>query len=252
MKLAAIQFRPPKGQPSLARSGLCALIEQAGSQGADLIVCPEMATTGYIWSSPEALEPLAEPARGPTLEMLAEQAKAHRSWIVCGFAESSGGALYNSALMVDPWGDLVRCYRKVLLYDADLPWARPGRQHMSVGSDLGRIAPAICMDLNDDNLIRYLHRARVDVLAFCTNWVDEGSAVHPYWIWRLAGWPGWLVAANSWGPDEGTQFSGGSAIITPDKRVVARAGYLGDEVLLVDTEALPQSTVLRSPDELSW
>ena len=251
MKLAAIQFKPPKGQPTLARSGLAVLIEQAGEQGADLIVCPELATTGYIWRSPEELEPLAEPARGPTLEMLSQQAKAHRSWIVCGFAENCGGVLYNSALMVDPWGDLVCCYRKVLLYDADLSWARAGKKRMSIGSDLGRIAPAICMDLNDDGLIRYLHRAGVDVLAFCTNWVEEGSEVHPYWSWRLAGWPGWLVAANTWGQDEDTLFSGCSAIIAPDKRVVAHASNVGDEVLLVDTESIPESMV-PPPSEPFW
>jgi predicted amidohydrolase len=251
VKLAAIQFRPPKGKPELARSGLAELIGAAGEQGADLIVCPEMATTGYIWHSPADLAPLAEPARGPTLAMLSEKAREHRSWIVCGFAEDAGGgALYNSALVVDPFGDMVRCYRKVLLYDADLSWARPGQQRMSIGSDLGRIAPAICMDLNDDGLIRYLHRAGVDVLAFCTNWVDEGSAVHPYWIWRLTGWPGWLVAANTWGQDEDTLFSGCSAIIAPDKRVVAAAGYLGDEVLLVDTEALPEPIDLPDSDPL--
>ena len=240
MKLAAIQFRPPKGQPDLARAGLGELVDRAGEGGADLIVCPEMATTGYIWHNPADLEPFAEPARGPTLAMLSSKARAHRSWIVCGFAEQSAGSLYNSALMIDPWGDLVRCYRKVLLYDADFAWARPGQQRMSIGSDLGRIAPAICMDLNDDGLIRYLHRAGVDVLAFCTNWVDEGSEVHSYWTWRLASWPGWLVAANTWGQDEDTLFSGCSAIIAPNKQVVATAGYLGDEVLLVDTEDLPE------------
>ena len=251
MKLAAVQFRSPKGNPTLARIGLEELIEQAGSQGADLIVCPEMATTGYIWHSPEELAPHAEPARGPTLEMLSRQAQQHRSWIVCGFAEDSGGVLYNSALMVDPFGDLVRCYRKVLLYDADYSWARPGRQRMSIGSELGRLAPAICMDLNDDGLINYLHRAGVDVLAFCTNWVDESSEVHPYWSWRLAGWPGWLVAANTWGQDESVTFSGRSAIISPHKKVIASAGYLGDEVILVDTDNLPEPTV-QPPNEPIW
>ena len=250
MKLAAIQYRPPKGNPVLARSGLAELLDQAGEQGADLIVCPEMATTGYIWHSPEDLAPFAEPARGPTLAMLSEKAKAHRTWIVCGFAEDAGGLLYNSALVVDPWGDMVRCYRKVLLYDADLAWARPGRQRMSIGSDLGRIAPAICMDLNDDGLIRYLHQAGIDVLAFCTNWVDEGSEVHPYWTWRLAGWSGWVVAANTWGQDEDTTFSGCSAIISPHKEIIASAAYLGDEVLLVDTENLPTRNVLPPSDPI--
>ena len=252
MKLAAVQYRPPKGQPDLARQGLAALIREAGEGGADLIVCPEMATTGYVWHSPGDLDPHAEPARGPTFQLLSELAKEVHAWIVCGFAERAGDQLYNSALVVDPWGDLIRCYRKVLLYSADLPWATPGVERMTCETRFGRMAPAICMDINDDGLIHFLRRSRSDVLAFCTNWVDEGADVHPYWRWRLAGWSGWLVAANTWGDDEGTSFSGASAIIAPSGAAVATAPRVGDCVLRVDTEALTPEDLAPPPASDFW
>ena len=75
MKLAAIQYRPPKGDPDKARKELLRLVHAAGREGADLIVCPELATTGYMWESPEELIPHSESALGPTYQLLAAAAR---------------------------------------------------------------------------------------------------------------------------------------------------------------------------------
>ena len=137
-------------------------------------------------------------------------------------------------------GELVSCYRKVLLYEADYDWAQPGRRRVVCTTrSLGRLAPGICMDLNDPRFVAHLIADRVDVCAFCTNWVEEGIDVHPYWQERLRDWTGWFVAANTWGEDQGTQFSGRSAILAPGGRVAASAPAEGDAVLVVDTLAEP-------------
>ncbi len=231
MKLAAVQYRPPKGEPELARPALAELVDEAGRQGARLIVCPEMATTGYVWSSPEEISPYAEPARGPTLAALAPVAARHGAIVVCGFPEQAEDGLYNAALVIGPDGALVSCYRKVLLYEADRPWARPGRQRQTLRTGLGLVAPAICMDINDDGLVLMLHRVGVEILAFCTNWVEEGLDVHDYWRRRLRGWKGVLVAADTWGEDRGTRFAGRSVILGPGG-VVAALGPEGDGVIV--------------------
>ena len=233
MKLAAVQYRPPKGDTPRARRELAELIAQAGD--VDLVVCPEMATCGYVWDSPQQVFPHTEPADGPTLRMLAERAKAQRTWIVCGYAERATDGLYNAALIVSPDGELVSSYRKVLLYELDLAWARMGRQHEAHATGLGRLVPGICMDLNDDRFALHLHRSKADVVAFCTNWVEEGHDILPYWRWRMAGWEGWFVAADCWGQDRGTTFYGRSAILRPGGDVAAIAPATGDTVLVVDT-----------------
>ena len=247
MKLAAVQYRPPKGRPDAARADIVRLVDEACGAGAALVVLPEMATSGYVWSHPAELMPHAEVRRGPTFRALSERARRHRAWITCGLPERfevpgmrgpSGGPvvrLYNSALVIAPDGGLATCYRKVLLFEADETWASPGWRRAVCPSALGRIAPGICMDINDPRFVRHLVDARVDVLALCTNWVEEGVDVHPYWRARLAGWRGWMVAANTHGVDRGVGFSGRSAILAPGGRVVAEAEPSGDAVILVDT-----------------
>lgn len=235
MRLAAVQYRPPKGRPDLARPALAALVDEAGRAGAGLVVCPEMATTGYVWSSADEVRPLCEPPRGETFQALAPVAARHGAWVVVGFPEQGeDGLLYNAALVIRPDGALAACYRKVLLYEADLPWAAPGRRRLVFPTPSGLLSPAICMDMNDDGLILALHRLGVDILAFCTNWVEEGIDVHAYWRRRLTGWRGWLVAADTWGEDRGTRFAGRSVIFGPGGVALGELGPSGDGVLVVD------------------
>ena len=248
MKLAAIQYRPPKGRPDQARAELHALVGEAAEQGAKVIVCPEMATTGYIWTSAAEIGPHTEAAQGPTLRSLSGVARDHGAWVVCGIAERSGlpnrageqaGVnLFNSALVIDDTGELATCYRKVLLYEADRLWASAGWRRPVCQADFGTLVPGICMDINDPRFVRHLRDTQPTVLAFCTNWVAEGVPVLPYWQERVQGWSGWMVAANTWGEDRGVGFSGESAILGPGGVVLARGPAKGNVVLVAETSGL--------------
>lgn len=236
MKLAAVQYRPPHGRPEQAREELRALILRA--EDADLVVCPEMAITGYVFDGVEEIAPLAEAAKGPTFEMLRDCARSIGAYVVCGFAERGEGALHNSALTVSPTGELVNCYRKVLLYELDETWAEAGadRPVLNTGT-LGRLTPGICMDLNDDSFGLHLRANKPDVLAFCTNWVDEDVDILSYWRMRLFGWQGWMVAADRWGTERGVRFYGRSAILGPQGRVLGVLPASGDGVLYAETSS---------------
>lgn len=231
MRLAAIQYRPPKGQPDAARRGLIELVRQAGDHGARLIVAPEMATTGYVFASREAIEPHTEPSDGPTVTELAALSRELDAVIVCGYAERDGDALYNSAAVVQPDGAVAN-YRKNLLYELDQTWAEAGSERVVVPTALGHMVPGICMDLNDDSFVAFVERARPAVVPFCTNWIDQGFDVVPYWRYRLRGWRGWFVAANTWGVDAGVPFRGRSAVLAPGGRIACQAAATGDAVIV--------------------
>ena len=127
MKLATVQYTPPWGQPQVARRQLLVLVRQAAIQGANVIVCPEMAVSGYVFDSAEEIRPFCETSNGPTFEALSPIAQEYQCWIVCGFAEiGEDGRLYNSALVIGSSGNLVACYRKILLYELDEVWATSG------------------------------------------------------------------------------------------------------------------------------
>lgn len=232
LTVAAVQYRPPKGDPDRARRELVERVGQALQQGARLVVCPEMATSGYVWRDADEIAPFAEPADGPTRAALAPLAQAHGAWVVCGFPERSPeGALYNSALVMGPEGRFAN-YRKVLLFDEDKSWAQAGERRLLVQTEHGVMAPGICMDINDDGFTAMLREHQPPLCAFCTSWVDEGLDILPYWRWRLLGWQGVFVAADCWGEDRGVRFYGRSAILGPGGQVLAMAPATGDAVLV--------------------
>ncbi len=223
--------------------------ERAGQLGTDVLVCPELATTGYVWRDRAALLPHAEPAEGPTFAALAEVARAHGMWIVCGYPERAGDLLYNAALVISHTGTLVDSYRKVLLFREDLHWSEPGDHRLLCTTPFGTLATGICMDLNDPGFTRFLARRQPDVVAFCTNWVDQGERVEWYWRERLAGVRGLFVAADSWGDDEGIRFYGRSGVLRGG-RTLLQLGPNGDG-LIYGSEGNFTSTATSSSSDTS-
>jgi predicted amidohydrolase len=230
MRVAAVQFKAVKGDKGRSLRALAALAAQA-ARGAELVVLPEMAATGYLFDSPDAAAGVAEPADGETYAALSAVARDHGAWIVGGFPERDGDALFNSAHVIDPSGALRFVYRKTLLYQADTAWARPGDSgYATFEADGGRFTVGICMDLNDDGFVAWCAAATARAIAFPTNWVDEGEQVWGYWAWRLRGVPSALVAANTYGAEGDVRFSGESAVL--DGQVLrAHAPKAGDGVL---------------------
>jgi predicted amidohydrolase len=235
MIAAAVQYAPPKGDPGRARTEMISLAEEALSAGAEIIVFPEMATSGYIWKSEEEVRPFAETPEGPTFQILSALARGG-AWIIAGYPEISDGSLYNSALVIGPDGSLFANYRKVLLFESDMTWARPGNERQIIRTPFGSMAPAICMDMNDEGFIDFVELHQPEIIPFCTNWLEEGLDVHGYWNERLAGYGGYLIAANRWGEDRDVRFCGNSAIISPDKKIITSAGKTGNSVIMAELE----------------
>ena len=247
MNVAAVQFRPTKGDFASSLARLVPLVEEA-ADGADLVVLPEMALTGYIFRNEGAVRPVAEAPTGATFEALSSVAKRARAFIVAGFPEvTSTGALYNSALVIDREGALAFVYRKTLLYKADWTWARPGDSgYRTFDTGRGTFGVGICMDLNDDRFLDWATRAPMRAIAFPTNWLDQGEDIWSYWAERIYGTGSALVAANTYGIDDGTPFWGRSAILDAPRLpggpclLRAAAEPEGDVILRATLPANPQ------------
>jgi hypothetical protein len=119
----------------------------AASVEADLVVIPELWSSGYVFSSHAEVDALAEDAaRGPTARALTAAAKRERRHIVAGFPERHRGHFYNSALLVGP-GGVITVYRKLHLFENEQKWFEPGNLPLAVQ----RVGPArvgllICFD----------------------------------------------------------------------------------------------------------
>lgn len=231
MRAAAVQFKADRSDLTASRAGLATLAAQAG-RAADLVVLPEMAATGYVFEHRDDVAEVAEAPTGPTFAALSAVAKGCGTWVVAGFPERSGDDLYNSAMVIDPHGELASVYRKTLLFEADLGWATPGDTgYRTFTTASGRFGVGICMDLNDVRFLRWLWSTRMEALAFPTNWIEEGVDVWPYWAARMGRSRAALVAANTWGQEGPYAFSGRSAILRRGE-VLASAPHDGDGVIV--------------------
>ncbi|MCA9516839.1 MAG: carbon-nitrogen hydrolase family protein [Myxococcales bacterium] len=238
MRVAAVQFRADKADKAGSLARLARFAAEAAADGAELVVLPEMAATGYLFRDRAHVAPVAEAPDGDTFRALAPVAREHGAWIVAGFPEAAaGGRFFNSAVVVDPRGGLAHVYRKTLLFPADRTWCEPGDSgYVAFDTDAGRVAVGICMDMNDDRFIRWLAKAGARALAFPTNWLDQGERVWEYWAWRMRPARGTaVVAANTWGREETTDFRGESAVLD-DLTLRAAAPPTGDGVI---SAALP-------------
>jgi hypothetical protein len=125
LKLALIHANIRHKEPDSNRTVLIDLIRQAAQQGANIVVTPEMAISGYSFSSRTDILPYTEIENGPTLSRLAEVVKETGIYVCIGLAEKDActGIFYNSAFVMGPDGQRLCRYRKI---NAESRWACPG------------------------------------------------------------------------------------------------------------------------------
>jgi predicted amidohydrolase len=172
LRVAAVQLTATADKAA-NHARAAALVEEAAAQGAELVVVPELfSCTG---TRDELLDG-AEPLHGPTLLWAAEQAERHDLWLLAGsFAERrDGDRVANTSCLVAPDGHVAATYRKVHLFDNDVPGASlresatfEAGDHLVVAHDAPvPIGMATCYDLRFPEQFRALtlHGARVVVL----------------------------------------------------------------------------------------
>lgn len=221
-KAATIQFEPMLGEKERNVARLLELCTEAAENGAQLIVTPEMGTTGYCWYDRCEVGPFTETIPGPTTERFQTLAERFGCHIVIGMPEVDpySDLYYNSAVLIGPEG-IVGKHRKSHPYIAEPKWAANGDiAHQVFETKLGRIALLVCMDLHFFETARLEALAGADVICHVSNWLQERTPA-PYWINRAFENACYVVESNRWGWERTVQFSGGSCIIAPDGNVVA-------------------------------
>jgi predicted amidohydrolase len=165
------QLDPVVGDLDGNRELALAAIAGAVEQGADVIVLPELTTSGYMF---ESAEEAASVALDPDHEILREwgaAASANAVIVAGGFAErGEDGRTYNSAAVFDRTG-LRAVYRKLHLWDREKLWFAPGEQPPPViDTAVGKLSVIVCYDIEFPELTRMVALAGTQLLVVPTNW----------------------------------------------------------------------------------
>ena len=246
MKIAAAQIACTLGDLVANTRKLREFAERAKVAGAELVVFPEMADTGYAM---RIIREQARPWSEGVVPELQEIARTLSLAIISGVSEKEGDAIFNSQVVIDSAGAIMAKYRKAHLF-APAPIEEdkcftPGDALVSF--DLGplRFGLTICYDLRFPEIYRMLA-------------VDEGANVFAI----SSAWPfprvehqrvlataraienqSYVILANRVGKDDGVPFCGSSAVIDPYGVVVAAASVDREELIVAELSCEVLETV---------
>lgn len=245
MRVSCVQFAPTFGDLD---ANTRRIVDDIHRIDADVIVFPELATSGYLHIGPEEVSRIAEPVSGPHVSQIITAAEQAGKVVVCGFAEASG-AFYNSALIAGKGLARPLVYRKTHLFYKETLGFTPGDTgffvtHLPhVDCNLGVM---ICYDWRFPESARSLALQGADLIVCPSNLITH--------VWRMA-MPVralenkvYLAVANRTGVDhnngEDVSFNGQTAIYSYNGSVLADASATDDAV--VTAEISPMETRNKS------
>jgi predicted amidohydrolase len=240
IRVACHQLAPAVGELDANRELALAAIDAAADAGAQVVVLPELVSSGYAFEDAAEARSLAEPADGPTLAGWAARAAARELVVVGGFAElGADGRLYNSAALVDAGGVRV-VYRKVHLWDREPEFFTPGDAPPPVvETPHGRIGLMVCYDFEFPEWSRAAALRGAELLCVPTNWPREPrpDGERPMEVMRAmvtAATNRMAVAAcDRCGAERGLDWVAGTAIAGPDGWLLAGPPDAAEPALLL-------------------
>ncbi len=223
MKVAVCQAAAVAGSKEKALAILARQARRAASDGAGLLVFPELFLTGYGGGG--ALAALAEPADGPSAARAAAIARREGIAILYGFPEREGDRLYDAALLVDQEGRRRGGHRKLHLYGAEEKRLfTPGDAWTIVDLEGWRIGVLICLDVEFPEAVRRLALAGAELVLVPAALPRSGEIVARSVVAvRAFENQVFLAYADLCGEEGGIAFCGRSAIVGPEGDVLARA-----------------------------
>lgn len=179
----------------------------------DLIILPEMFTTGFSMNASN----LAEYMKGPTVTWMQEQAIKSDLYIAGSIMIKDGDAYYNRLIWMRPDGSYNHYDKRHLFSYAGEDKVFTAGTERSISICYGwRINLNICYDLRFPVSLRY--QDDYDCLLFVANWPSKRAH---HWKTLLQARAienlSYVIACNRIGTDaNGLNYSGDSALIGPD------------------------------------
>lgn len=237
MKIGVYQFAPEFGEMGKNLDRIDTVLKNCG---ADLVVLPELCTTGYQFISTEEVHALSESVEeGETLKRWARLCAENQFFLVGGMSELDKGKCYNTSVLVGPDG-LIGKYRKVHLFYEEREWFHPGDLGFPV-FDIGpaRVGMMICFDWLFPEAARSLALKGADMICHPVN------LVLPYcqqaMVTRSIENGVFTITANRFGTEErggrkSLTFTGGSQALDHKGNLLFQLGETNEVLQFVDID----------------
>lgn len=246
VKLAIVQFSPVLGEKEKNLSKIHSYID---SVDCDILVFPELATSGYFFLNMDETHKIADPVEGPMISEIHEKAKKLGKTIIIGFPElvksEEGDKVYNSVAVISNNKEKIEIYRKSHLFYKERFCFEQGDTGFFVIEDKIldlNIGMMICYDWRFPEASRTLALKGADLIICPSNLVTD--VWHKVMPARAIENKVYFAVSNRCGSEEregeNLLFKGESAIYAYNGNELAKAG-IDDEIVII-AEIEPEKT----------
>jgi predicted amidohydrolase len=241
MNIGFYQFKPEFGR---INENIAKIYKNLTDVDFDLMVLPELASSGYFFSSKSEVEQCSEKIPGGDYcRMLTELCRDKNCFITSGVCEKSNDRFFNTAILVKPDG-MIHAYRKIHLFYEEPRWFEPGNEEPPVveieSEKFGKvkIGLMICFDWIFPETARTLalkgaqiicHPSNL-VLPYCQNAMFTRALENHVFI----------ITTNRIGTESSNgnslTFTGESVIVDPKGNYFARASNDKEEIKVVQID----------------
>lgn len=221
MKVALVQLEVRSGDVESNRQHGLTLAREAADK-ADIIVLPEIWTTGYGLRN---IEQDAEDENGPTITALRELAKTSGRLIISGSIPlRQNNRIYNGLVAINEKGEIICDYQKIHLFSLfnEANFFAAGDKRCVFETNGLKAGAVICYDIRFPELIRSMAMSGAQIIFVPAEW-PAARGMH----WRLLNQARavenqvFVCAVNCVGEHKGSPFYGHSMIIDPNGEILA-------------------------------
>lgn len=226
------------------------LSEKTIEAGADVVFLPE--AFAYIGSDRERqphLETLDN--GGPIFRVCQDLARTHNVHVIAGgYPEKSpDGRAFNTCLHIDSEGNLVSAYRKIHLFDVDLPDGTrmlesrgtcPGDRAITTDLPFGKLGMTVCYDVRFPNLYQDLVSSGAMAITIPAAFVYSTGLAHWHVLMRARAieCQAYIIAPAQYGDHQhrGRRSFGHAMVVDPWGKILVECGEDKDDFAVVDID----------------
>lgn len=207
------------------------LIEQASNQGAQIIVLPELANTGYVFESKEELSKVLE--KDNCLEIWQKESKEKKLIIVAGFAQKINNEFFNNGVIIID-GEIKTIQTKNHLWENEKKFFTSGTKIPEIiETKYGKISTMICYDAEFPEYVRNVAEKGCELLCVPLNWPTgaynkPSNEKRPMELLKMMSMAAnnkiWIAICDRTGSERNVDWLQSSALINPDGWPIAEVG----------------------------
>ena len=253
VRVVAAQIEVEKLEPEKNLFKIGEIVHQVSKEHRpDLIVFPELCNSGYVRGRESAdfrefskkYFRTAEKITGMFTQKLCEHAQDCNVYIAIGLLEAHpvvSGTLYNSAILIDPKGEIRDVYRKIHIPGEEKHFFYSGNQFRVIQTEIANLGIMICADNSFPESARILALKGAEII--CVLYArPKGIGNDADLYSRIASCRAYennnyLIACNRVGIEDGITFEGRSCICGPEGEFLAITEKETEEIIWADLKS---------------